>query len=180
MAISFISAIPSSVKNAGALSGLPVTPISASTGDSLKNTIPRIHSDGVTELGQYLDLHNLSNVSDFDVRLVAEGNGDLRVYNTQYGRATITADLSGTASYATNANYANSAGSAGSADGASYLKDRGNGVATYSNYGAAGLNYGSYTWLAGWNGYELRAIHKSQYARSSGFSLSGSTLSINL
>lgn len=31
------------------------------------------------------------------------------------------------------------------------------------SYNKAGMNYGEYTWLAGWNGYELRAIHKSQY-----------------
>ena len=90
------------------------------------------------------------------------------------------------ATNATNANYATSAGSATNATNATYaeradyLKDRTNNSSTYSNYGAAGLDYGSYTWLAGWNGYELRAVHKSQYAQKSGFSLSGSTLRISL
>lgn len=105
MAISLTSAIPSSVKNAeyaakagyadnaGALSGLSITPEGA--GSSLKNTIPRIGSDGVTELGQYLDLHNLSSTHDFDVRLAVDGDGDLKIYDTQYGRATITANLNG-------------------------------------------------------------------------------------
>ena len=33
-------------------------------------------------------------------------------------------------------------------------------------YSKSGLNYGDYTWLAGWNGYELRAVNKSQFATS--------------
>lgn len=37
-----------------------------------------------------------------------------------------------------------------------YLLDRYNGTMTYLNYGADGLT--SATWLAAWNGYELRAI----------------------
>ena len=34
-------------------------------------------------------------------------------------------------------------------------------------YSKAGLGYGDYTWLAGWNGRELRAIDKAQFARAS-------------
>lgn len=106
-------------------------------------------------------------------------------YAVNAGHAS-SADNATNATNATNANYANSAGSATNATNATYaeradyLKDRTNGSSTYSNYGAAGLDYGSYTWLAGWNGYELRAVHKSQYAQKSGFSLSGSTLRISL
>lgn len=36
-----------------------------------------------------------------------------------------------------------------------------------SAYNKAGLNYADYTWLAGWNGYELRAVNKSQFAQAS-------------
>lgn len=36
-----------------------------------------------------------------------------------------------------------------------------------SAYNKAGLNYGDYTWLAGWNGYELRAVAKTQFAQAS-------------
>ena len=36
-----------------------------------------------------------------------------------------------------------------------------------SAYNKAGLAYGDYTWLAGWNGYELRAVNKSQFAQAS-------------
>lgn len=106
-------------------------------------------------------------------------------YAANAGHAS-SADNATNATNATNANYATSAGSATNATNATYakranyLKDRTNNSSTYSNYGAAGLDYGSYTWLAGWNGYELRAVHKSQYAQKSGFSLSGSTLRISL
>ena len=41
----------------------------------------------------------------------------------------------------------------------SVLTDRTNGTQTYLNYGAAGLSTAS--WLAAWNGYELRAISPS-------------------
>lgn len=117
------------------------------------------------------------------------------VKNAEYAVNAGHAGSADNATNATNANYATSAGSATNAtdatnatnatnstyaERANYLKDRTDGSSTYSNYGAAGLDYGSYTWLAGWNGHELRAIHKSQYAQKSGFSLSGSTLRINL
>ena len=36
-----------------------------------------------------------------------------------------------------------------------------------SAYNKAGLAYSDYTWLAGWNGYELRAVNKSQFAQAS-------------
>lgn len=31
-------------------------------------------------------------------------------------------------------------------------------------YSKDGMNYGDYSWLAGWNGYELRAVNKNQFA----------------
>ena len=34
-------------------------------------------------------------------------------------------------------------------------------------YSKAGLEYTEFTWLAGWNGYELRAVHKNQFATAS-------------
>ena len=46
-----------------------------------------------------------------------------------------------------------------------YVKDAGNNSSnTTFAYSKAGMNYGDYTWLAGWNGYELRAVAKSQFA----------------
>ena len=48
----------------------------------------------------------------------------------------------------------------------SSVADIGNSTATTFAYSKSGLNYGDYTWLAGWNGYELRAVNKSQFATS--------------
>ena len=43
------------------------------------------------------------------------------------------------------------------------VKDTHNSNNITLSYGKAGMNYNEYTWLAGWNGYELRAIHKNQF-----------------
>lgn len=48
-----------------------------------------------------------------------------------------------------------------------YVKDIGNNSNTTFAYSKAGMNYGDFTWLAGWNGYELRAVNKSLFARAS-------------
>lgn len=42
--------------------------------------------------------------------------------------------------------------------------DSGNGTWTSLAYSKSGMNYGDYTWLAGWNNYELRAVNKNQFA----------------
>ena len=45
------------------------------------------------------------------------------------------------------------------------VKDAGNNSSnTTFAYSKSGMNYGDYNWLAGWNGYELRAINKNQFA----------------
>ena len=45
------------------------------------------------------------------------------------------------------------------------LKDIGNKSSdTTFAYSKAGMSYTDYTWLAGWNGYELRAVNKGQFA----------------
>lgn len=46
----------------------------------------------------------------------------------------------------------------------SSILDAGNSTATTFAYSKSGLNYDNYTWLAAWNGYELRAVNKSQFA----------------
>lgn len=46
----------------------------------------------------------------------------------------------------------------------SYILDAANNATTTFAYSKSGLGYGDYTWLAGWNGYELRAVNKSQFA----------------
>lgn len=45
-----------------------------------------------------------------------------------------------------------------------YVKDIGNSSDTTFAYSKSGMNYGDYTWLAAWNGYELRAVNKNQFA----------------
>ena len=48
----------------------------------------------------------------------------------------------------------------------SSVTDAGDNKTTTFAYSKANLGYNDYTWLAGWNGYELRAINKSQFAQS--------------
>lgn len=61
------------------------------------------------------------------------------------------------------------------------IQDAGSGTTTTFAYSKSGMDYGDYTWLAGWNGYELRAINKSQFAIAdhihSYLPLSGGTMS---
>ena len=46
------------------------------------------------------------------------------------------------------------------------IKDIGNSTDTTFAYSKAGLRYSDYTWLAAWNGYELRAVGKTQFAQN--------------
>lgn len=46
------------------------------------------------------------------------------------------------------------------------VNDIGNNKPTTFAYSKSGMNYGDYSWLAGWNGYELRAVNKNQFATS--------------
>ena len=55
-------------------------------------------------------------------------------------------------------------GKAASGHSHSSVNDSGSGAATTFAYSKAGMNYGDYSWLAGWNGTELRAVSKSQFA----------------
>lgn len=55
----------------------------------------------------------------------------------------------------------------GSLEGsAAYLRDCDNGANISASYNKAGLGYDNYTWLTAWNGYELRAVNKNQFARA--------------
>ena len=88
------------------------------------------------------------------------------------GSVDNTADANKSVKYAT---------SAGSATSASNVKDIGNGATTTFAYSKAGLDYGAYTWIAAWNGTELRAVNKNQFAQASHshsyLPLSGGTVS---
>lgn len=48
-----------------------------------------------------------------------------------------------------------------------YVKDIGNDRNTTFAYSKVEMNYGDFTWLAGWDGYELRAVNKSLFAQAS-------------
>ena len=76
-----------------------------------------------------------------------------KLHNKAYTK-TVTASDGATVSYANSAGTVNK------------VKDSGNNTATTFSYSKSGLNYNDYTWLAGWNGYELRAVNKSQFATS--------------
>ena len=76
------------------------------------------------------------------------------LHNQAYS-STVSGSDSGTTS------YANSAGTA------SVVRDSNDGGSTTFAYSKAGLAYGDYSWLAGWNGKELRAVSKSQFATAS-------------
>ena len=68
-----------------------------------------------------------------------------------YGKCVATTQINA-ASTANNATYS------------TYVKDISNSSDTTFAYSKPGMNYGDYTWLAGWNGYELRAVDKNQFA----------------
>ena len=44
------------------------------------------------------------------------------------------------------------------------VNDIGTNKPTTFAYSKSGMNYGDYSWLAGWNGYEMRAVNKNQFA----------------
>ena len=48
----------------------------------------------------------------------------------------------------------------------SSILDSGDAHSTTFAYSKSGLNYDNYTWLAVWNGYELRSVNKSQFAKA--------------
>ena len=70
-------------------------------------------------------------------------------------------NVDNTADSAKSVKYATSAGSA------SNVKDSNDSTVITFAYSKAGLDYGAYTWLAAWNGKELRAVNKNQFAPAS-------------
>lgn len=80
-------------------------------------------------------------------------------------------NLNGNASTATNVAWSGVTGKPStftpSSHEHSYVLDVNNGSHTTFAYSKTGMNYGDYTWLAAWNGNELRAVNKSQFATAS-------------
>lgn len=85
--------------NAMKLKGYDVS--SRSTG--YQNVIPAVGDDGAIEVGKYVDFHTEDigdNYKDYNVRMVAYDDGTLDVINAAGQPATITANLNGTANFA--------------------------------------------------------------------------------
>lgn len=67
------------------------------------NVIPAVGDDGVIEVGKYVDFHTEDigdNYKDYNIRMVAYDDGTLDVINAAGQPATITANLNGTANFA--------------------------------------------------------------------------------
>lgn len=85
--------------NAMKLKGYDVS--SRSTG--YQNVIPAVGDNGVIEVGKYVDFHAEdigANCKDYNVRMVAYDDGTLDVIKAAGQPATITANLNGTANFA--------------------------------------------------------------------------------
>ena len=86
--------------NAMKLKGYDVS--SRSTG--YQNVIPAVGDDGAIEVGKYVDFHAEdigANYKDYNIRMVAYDDGTLDVIKAEGQPATITANLNGTANFAT-------------------------------------------------------------------------------
>ena len=59
-------------------------------------------------------------------------------------------------------------------DQKNFIKDVGNNVNTTFAYSKAGLGLSDFTWLAGWNGYELRAVDKAHFLKVTQTNTTGS------
>lgn len=66
-----------------------------------QNAIPRIDDAGVMEIGEYLDFHSTDDRdTDYNIRMAAYDDGTLDVIKAAGQPATITANLNGTANFA--------------------------------------------------------------------------------
>lgn len=67
-----------------------------------QNAIPRIDDAGVMEIGEYLDFHSTDDRdTDYNIRMAASDDGTLAVIKAAGQPASITANLNGTADFAT-------------------------------------------------------------------------------
>lgn len=55
------------------------------------------------------------------------------------------------------------------------VKDCNSGTTSTFAYSKSGMNYGDYSQLAAWNGYELRAVNKDQFLKADGKAVSAAT-----
>lgn len=105
--------------------------------------------------------------------IYADSNNNIIVNGSVNGNASTASKLSKTCTISLTGSVTGS----GSFDGSgnlsiststnhthSSVNDSGDGGATTFAYSKSGMNYSDYSWLAGWNGKELRAVSKSQFA----------------
>lgn len=131
-----------------------------------------VHQIWLSQPGQSI-VHRGGNVNGW------EGSWKVMLDSSNYTSYTVTKSGGG-ASGTWGINVTGSAGSVawGNVSGKpstftpsphehSYVLDVNDGSHTTFAYSKAGMNYGDYTWLAAWNGTELRAINKSQFATAS-------------
>lgn len=72
------------------------------------NVIPAVGDDGVIEVGKYVDFHAEdigANYKDYNIRMVANDDGTLDVVKAVGQPATITANLNGTANFASKTRF---------------------------------------------------------------------------
>lgn len=110
----------------------------------------------------------------FNYRRVQNGATSGNTAITSYHFGNGNGGTTGVTLYASSLS-GNAATASGLVDGSSTMT---------SAYNKAGLGYDNYTWLAGWNQYELRAVAKTQFAQASHthsyLPLSGGTLTGNI
>lgn len=109
--------------------------------------------------------NNLTSTSTTDSLSAAQG----KVLNDKFASYVPTSrTVNGKALSANISLNASDVGASASGHTHNYVKDAGNNSSnTTFAYSKAGMEYDEYTWLAAWNNNELRAIHKSQFARAS-------------
>ena len=129
--------------------------------------------------GESADAVKSTSTTGGDERLILANDGAIDIYtNCQNGvdKAThITIDntglYSGTAAKANSVQWSGVTGKPSSYTPSSHthssVTDIGNGSTTTFAYSKSGLGYGGFTWLAAWNGYELRVVNKSLFAQAS-------------
>lgn len=129
--------------------------------------------------GESADAVKSTSTTGGDERLILANDGAIDIYtNCQNGvdKAThITIDntglYSGTAAKANSVPWSGVTGKPSSYPPSSHthssVTDIGNGSTTTFAYSKSGLGYGDFTWLAAWNGHELRAVNKSLFAQAS-------------
>lgn len=111
---------------------------------------------GISRTWVLVNSSEVSGTSATDAKTSTECYATIAAAGTALHKQAYSSIVSGTDSG--TASYANSAGSA------SNVKDSGDSKSITFAYSKAGLNYGEYTWIAAWNGGELRAINKNQFA----------------